>query len=200
LQELIAGGDIKARSKWKLVYPKFSSDTRYLDMLGKPGSNPIELFWDVVDDLDQKLDAKIATVDAAIKRYNSKRSSDAEGSSQPWSVQPGTTEVEFLKVVQENGDEESASLSADDLKQIFTTVFLRSTRSSHSLLISVIQLHEQILKQQADEKRRAERRARHMQDDLRYAIKKLSDPLDFSLGYEEVCVSYSHTQCILTEL
>jgi pre-mRNA-processing factor 40 len=199
LQELIAGGDIKARSKWKYVYPKFSSDIRYLDMLGKPGSNPIELFWDVVDDLDQKLDAKIATVDAAIKRYNSKRSSDAEGSS-PWSVQPGTTEVEFLKVVQENGDEESASLSADDLKQIFTTVFLRSTRSSHSLLISEIQLHEQILKQQADEKRRAERRARHMQDDLRYAIKKLPDPLDFSLGYEEVCVSCRHTQCILTEL
>lgn len=92
-------------------------------MLGKPGSNPIELFWDVVDDLDQKLDAKIATVEAAIKRYNSKLSSDAEGSSQPWSVQPETTEANFLKVVQENGDEESAALSTDDLKQIFTTVF-----------------------------------------------------------------------------
>lgn len=93
-------------------------------MLGKPGSNPIELFWDVVDDLDQKLDAKIATVDAAIKRYNSKLSSEDEGGSQPWSVQPGTTEADFLKVVQENGDEESAALSTDELKQIFTTVFL----------------------------------------------------------------------------
>ena len=95
-------------------------------MLGKPGSNPIELFWDVVDDLDQKLDAKIATVEAAIKRYNSKfssESSDPEGSSQPWSVQPETTEADFLKVVQENGDEESVALSTDDLKQIFTTVF-----------------------------------------------------------------------------
>ena len=93
-------------------------------MLGRPGSNPIELFWDVVDDLDQKLDAKIATVEAAIKRYNSKLSSDTEGSgSQPWSVQPETTEAVFLKVVQENSDEESATLSTDDLKQIFTTVF-----------------------------------------------------------------------------
>jgi pre-mRNA-processing factor 40 len=92
-------------------------------MLGKPGSNPIELFWDVVDDLDQKLDAKIATVEAAIKRYNSKSSSDAEGSSQPWSVQPETTEAEFLKVVQENGDEETTALSTDGLKHIFTTVF-----------------------------------------------------------------------------
>jgi pre-mRNA-processing factor 40 len=92
-------------------------------MLGKPGSNPIELFWDIVDDLDQKLDAKIATVEAAIKRHNSKVSSDAEGSSQPWSVQPETTEAEFLKVVQENGDEETGTLSTDELKNIFTTVF-----------------------------------------------------------------------------
>lgn len=92
-------------------------------MLGKPGSNPIELFWDVVDDLDQKLDAKIATVDAAIKRYNSKLGSEAEGSSQPWSIQPETTEAEFLKVVQENGDEETAALATDELKRIFTTVF-----------------------------------------------------------------------------
>ena len=92
-------------------------------MLGKPGSNPIELFWDVVDDLDQKLDAKIATVEAAIKRFNSKLSSDAEGSSQSWSVKPETTEAEFLKVVQENGDEETAALSTDELRYIFTTVF-----------------------------------------------------------------------------
>ncbi len=57
-----------------------------------------------------------------------------------------------------------------------------------------MQLHEQILKQQADEKRRAERRARHMQDDLRYAMKKLPEPLDISLGYDEVRVSY---RCII---
>jgi pre-mRNA-processing factor 40 len=122
LQELVASGDINARSKWKQVYPKFSTDIRYLDMLGKPGSNPIELFWDVVDDLDQKLDAKIATVDAAIKRHNVELSSNAEGSSQPWSIQAETTEAEFLKIVQDNGDEESAALSIDELKQIFTTV------------------------------------------------------------------------------
>jgi len=93
-------------------------------MLGRPGSNPIELFWDVVDDLDQKLDAKIAIVEAAIKRYNSKHSSDAEGTSQSWSVQPETTEADFLEVVQENGDEESVALSSDQLRQIFITVFL----------------------------------------------------------------------------
>jgi pre-mRNA-processing factor 40 len=42
------------------------------------------------------------------------------------------------------------------------------------------------LKKQADEKRRAERKQRHLQDDLRYALKKLPEPLDISLSYEEV--------------
>ena len=124
LQEFVASGDIGARSKWKHVYPKFSTDNRYLDMLGKPGSNPIELFWDVVDDLDQKLDAKIVIVEAAIKRHNTELGPNVEGSSQHWSIQPETTEADFLKVVQENGDEESAALSPDDLKLIFTTVLL----------------------------------------------------------------------------
>ena len=44
------------------------------------------------------------------------------------------------------------------------------------------------LKQQADEKRRAERRQRHLQDDLRYALKKLPEPIDLSLSYEDVRV------------
>ena len=126
LQECVSSGDIKARSKWKHVYPKFSTDNRYLDMLGKPGSNPIELFWDVVDDLDQKLDAKILIVEAAIQRHNTKLGSNDEGSSQPWSIQPETTEAGFLKVMQENSDEGSAALSPDDLTQIFTTVRLSS--------------------------------------------------------------------------
>ena len=192
LQEFVASGDIRARSKWKHVYPKFSTDNRYLDMLGKPGSNPIELFWDVVDDLDQKLDAKIAIMEAVIKRHNTKLGPNVEGSSQQWSIQPETTEADFLKVVQENGDEESATLSPDDLKQIFATVLLYSHETTFHIYL-VMQLHEQTVRQQADEKRRAERRARHLQDDLRYALKKLTEPLDISLGYDEVCLSSSDT-------
>jgi pre-mRNA-processing factor 40 len=39
---------------------------------------------------------------------------------------------------------------------------------------------------QAEEKRRAERRQRHLQDDLRYALKKLDKPIDVNISYEEV--------------
>ena len=52
------------------------------------------------------------------------------------------------------------------------------------------------MKQQADDKRRAERRQRHLQDDFRYALKKLTDPLDINLSYEEVC----HLCCLLRQL
>jgi len=48
------------------------------------------------------------------------------------------------------------------------------------------QLHEKVSKQAADEKRRGERKLRHLQDDLRYALKKLPEPLDVNISYEEV--------------
>ena len=46
------------------------------------------------------------------------------------------------------------------------------------------QLHEKVLKQAADEKRRGGRKLRHLQDDLRYALKKLPEPLGVNLPYE----------------
>jgi hypothetical protein len=67
------------------------------------------------------------------------------------------------------------------------------------LLISCIfQLHQQALKNQADEKRRTERKQRHLQDDLRYALKKLSAPLDISLSYDAVCdfICLMQTACL----
>ncbi|CAI2167816.1 14245_t:CDS:10 [Funneliformis geosporum] len=46
---------ISAKSKWKETYPLIHTDGRYQNMLGQPGSNPLELFWDVVEELDELL-------------------------------------------------------------------------------------------------------------------------------------------------
>lgn len=46
------------------------------------------------------------------------------------------------------------------------------------------------MKKQYEEKRRTERRQRHLQDDLRYAMKKLPEPLDITLSYEAVRLSW----------
>ncbi|KAF8889322.1 hypothetical protein BD779DRAFT_1520931 [Infundibulicybe gibba] len=173
LQDLVDVGKIKARTKWKEIYPSFSTNERYLNMLGNPGSNPLELFWDTVDVLDQQLDAKIAVVEGAIRRRNDATAGPPVGpNDQPsddtpgFAVSPDTTEAEFRAIVQEYADDDVRALSKADLSTVFTT------------------LREVALKKQADEKRRAERKQRHLQDDLRYALKKLPEPLDLSITYE----------------
>ena len=72
LKGLVDAGKIKARSKWKEVYPLFKEDKRYLDMLGNPGSNPLELFWDEVDRMDERLERKVEVVRGAAERWNAK--------------------------------------------------------------------------------------------------------------------------------
>ncbi|KAF5383593.1 hypothetical protein D9615_003571 [Tricholomella constricta] len=177
LQGLVDSRKIRARSKWKEVYPSFTEDQRYLSMLGNPGSNPLELFWDVVDILDQELDRKIALVEAAIERYNAKESEvkvEDKEKDVGFAVSPETTEEEFRNVVKEHADEGVNALTKEDLNEIYTT------------------LHDAAVKKQAEEKRRAERKQRHLQDDLRYAMKKLSEPLDIALPYEEIVPLIQH--------
>ena len=132
LRELTDTGKIKARTKWKDIYPSFSKDARYLNMLGNPGSNPLELFWDVVDGLDQRLDAKVAVVEAAVKNYSEKfpiligeetqngaDPSGAEGIKTSRFV-PETTKEELLKMIED--DEGVKALSEEDIDEIYHTV------------------------------------------------------------------------------
>lgn len=55
MEELRQKNVITAKSKWKEVYPIIHNDERYQNMLGQLGSNPLELFWDVVEELDEVL-------------------------------------------------------------------------------------------------------------------------------------------------
>ena len=91
-------------------------------MLGNPGSNPLELFWDAVDALDQKLDAKIVVVEDAIKRFNAKHQ-PAEAKEEPplFTVTAETTWDEYVDIIRE--DEGAVkSLAQDDLQLVFKTV------------------------------------------------------------------------------
>jgi pre-mRNA-processing factor 40 len=55
LQDLRSRGEIKAGSKWMDIYPKIQNDPRYTAMLGQPGSTPLDLFWDVVEEEERAL-------------------------------------------------------------------------------------------------------------------------------------------------
>jgi pre-mRNA-processing factor 40 len=132
---LVDSGKIKARSKWKEVYPAFRDDERYLSMLGNPGSNPLELFWDIVDSLDQQLDEKIAIVEGAIARHNAKlginedkhdgtAQGDQKGESEArgFFVRAETSEEEFKNIVKANADDTVSTLTSGDLHVIYRAV------------------------------------------------------------------------------
>ncbi|KAF9511238.1 hypothetical protein BS47DRAFT_1377241 [Hydnum rufescens UP504] len=151
LDEMVAAKQIKAKTKWKEVYPRFANDSRYLDLLGNPGSSPIELFWDVVDGQDQELDSHTHLVEKVLQGKN-------------FSFTLETSLEEFLSVLQND-----PSLQGLNLEQM-------SSVHQHLCEIRVKQLNE--------ERRRAERRQRHLQDDLRYALKKVP-AIDVNGSYED---------------
>jgi pre-mRNA-processing factor 40 len=97
-------------------------------MLGNPGSNPIELFWDVVDHLDQLIDEKITTIDSAVRRYQAlltdeKAEDDKvmDVDEQPL-VNPSTTLDDYLALVKATGNEDVKKLTDDEISEIYYVV------------------------------------------------------------------------------
>jgi pre-mRNA-processing factor 40 len=84
----------------------------------------LELFWDVVDAMDQKLEGKIEIVEGAIRRYNEKhKSSDGmEVDAVAFKVVTETTTKEFLEVVKADTDEQVKGLTDKELSNVFRAV------------------------------------------------------------------------------
>ena len=55
LKELKAAGKIKADTKWKDILSEVDQDPRYVAMLGQPGSTPLDLLWDMVEEEERAL-------------------------------------------------------------------------------------------------------------------------------------------------
>lgn len=55
LYQLRKDGKINAGTKWQHLVPLIENDERYIEMAGKGGSNPQELFWDVVEEEERGL-------------------------------------------------------------------------------------------------------------------------------------------------
>lgn len=106
LDELVKNGQLRAKTKWKTVYPLFAEDERYLNLLGTPGSNPIELFWDVVDQFDQSLEEKVAKVNRATEAKGVKFSA-------------AMTEEGLREAVR--GSKEAEGLSDKDIAEVYET-------------------------------------------------------------------------------
>ena len=108
---MLAVKHIKAKTKWKEVYPRFADDPRYLDLLGNPGSSPIELFWDVVDGLDQELESHAHLVEKVLQAKN-------------FTFTFETSVDEFRSVVQ--NDQSLQSLTEEQLRNVHQHVSMIS--------------------------------------------------------------------------
>lgn len=58
LSQMLADGKIKAGTRWQDFMPLIAEDERYTNLIGTPGSSPLDLFWDVVEDEERKLRSK----------------------------------------------------------------------------------------------------------------------------------------------
>ncbi|KAF9581722.1 hypothetical protein BGW38_001160 [Lunasporangiospora selenospora] len=110
LAELRKMGQVHAKSMWMQIHPLIKLDARYLDMLGQPGSTPMELFWDLVEDLDEKLYQDRRTVQDLLRDID-------------FVILPETTFEEFSKAVTSR---ESVKISSEDLKMIYDQLLAKA--------------------------------------------------------------------------
>ena len=104
LRDLKLNGHIKAGSKWMNVYPLIKDDHRFTDMLGQPGSTPLDFFWDIVEEEELLLRGKRNDVLDILD-------------DEHFEVTAQTTLDSFLAVVR--NDRRAANIDTDSLQLIF---------------------------------------------------------------------------------
>ncbi|GAA6007728.1 hypothetical protein JCM10207_004855 [Rhodosporidiobolus poonsookiae] len=115
LNELVASGQITAGTPWQAVYPLFAHDERYLSVLGAPGSSPLELFWDLVDELDIQAEEDQRVVELVAREVGVE-------------VGEKTTEEEFVGRLEK--DERLAKVDVEALKSTFHRLHSRAVRAA----------------------------------------------------------------------
>ncbi|KAL7414712.1 hypothetical protein BDY24DRAFT_15127 [Mrakia frigida] len=147
LQTLVAQEKITSKSRFKTVRPLIANTDAYLELLGKPGSTPLELFQDVVDDLEVKLESEAAVARDAFEKVGK-------------TFLDSTKQEDFDVVV---GDK----LGEDVRVDVYN--FMK----------------DKVIAKQVEEAKKAERKRRHLIEDLRYALKRVEPPLSLDASYED---------------
>ncbi|RPA82235.1 hypothetical protein BJ508DRAFT_414276 [Ascobolus immersus RN42] len=58
LEELRDAGKIRTKTRWMDIHPLIENDPRYQNILGQAGSNPLELFWDMMEEVEREMRTK----------------------------------------------------------------------------------------------------------------------------------------------
>jgi pre-mRNA-processing factor 40 len=115
LKEFKAAGKIKAGTKWKKIHSEIESDTRYIGILGQPGSSPLDLFRDMVEEEERGLRLVRNDVYDVLedRRYE---------------VTPKTTFQDFQSIMQ--SDRRTGSIPQDTLSLLFERLLEKVNRRS----------------------------------------------------------------------
>ncbi|EPQ27162.1 uncharacterized protein PFL1_05443 [Pseudozyma flocculosa PF-1] len=171
LVELKERGELTTRSTWGQVFDKVKDDGRFLRLVGQAGSSPLDLFHDMVDDLDRLVERHIGAVQAQLAKTGNE-------------VKQTTTYDEFASWLAPSGARSPPSSSSSSSS---AAAAASSLPGEADLRVVFHHLHATVMQRLADERRRAERRRRHAIDDLRYAFKKIdAPPLDVDAPLDEV--------------
>jgi pre-mRNA-processing factor 40 len=72
-----------------------------------------------------------------------------------------------------------------DVEEVFYAVSPSDSLHAMYQLRRCRQLREDAVQKHEEERRRVDRKQRHLQDDLRYALKKMPEPLDLNAPFED---------------
>ncbi|KAJ9092221.1 hypothetical protein QFC19_008758 [Naganishia cerealis] len=152
LADLEAKGQITSRMKWKEFVKLVEDSEAYEHLLGMPGSSPLDLFRDVVDDIAEAVAEAIKRVNAACEKSGKK-------------IELGMSREDFDSFLEEN--------------KLTTVLDPKRVPEVYEIMQSRLE------KEAAEKRRRAERKRRHLIDDLRYGMKKAEPPIDLDGTYED---------------
>ncbi|WVO18238.1 hypothetical protein L204_105946 [Cryptococcus depauperatus] len=72
LKELEEKGHLTRTTKFKDTYPLINSDQRYIELLGLPGSSPLDLWMDAVDDISEEVERASDKIEMALSKVGKK--------------------------------------------------------------------------------------------------------------------------------
>ncbi|KRZ44549.1 Pre-mRNA-processing factor 40 -like protein B, partial [Trichinella pseudospiralis] len=111
LDEMYKMGVLNCHSLWRVLYPTFAKDPRFTEMLGQPGSTPLDLFKFYVMNLKERFDYDKRILKAILKEKK-------------FTVEAETAYENFLKQVKD--DTRTADIPVCNMKQCFEALVERA--------------------------------------------------------------------------
>lgn len=121
LSEMELAGKLGARTKWKDFLPLIESRPEYNDLLGMPGSSPLELWQDAVDDIGESVHSAVTKIKAALQ--------GKDASSNAHHVTPEMSLDQFRQLVSDLGVVIDDKQLGDALDQLLEDVAREKKRA-----------------------------------------------------------------------